>query len=688
MKRIFAAPQRFGIALMLGLMMTLIPQRSGAEPINAGPLKEQKAPVSLPKGVGADWLTAAQKSIAKEEYIVSITDCELPVIQDSSSQSPARCYQAPNRAHDLRTYFTDRGPRVVRKTEKEPSWVWGLEFVGLRMDGADSVPPVSNVETNGNRIEFHRQGGVVEWYVNDPKGLEQGFTISEPAISDPPSAIVLDLAVRGDLSAGMMPDGKTIEFLNQSGVGLIHYGGLKVLDAGGKELPARMELTALVETGSPQSAVHNLQSTIRLVVDTAGAQYPVTIDPLATSAAWTAESNQAGALSGGTVATAGDVNGDGYSDILIGAPYYDNGQTDEGRVFVYHGSASGLSGTPNWTVESNQANAHLGGGVATAGDVNGDGYSDVIVSAADMDNGETDEGMAFVYLGSASGLSSTPAWTAEGNQAGAQFAYDIGTAGDVNGDGYSDVIVGAMWYDNDKVDQGRAYAYYGSASGLSATANWIVDGEQAGEGLGGRVCTAGDVNTDGYSDVLTRGGGYSNGQTSEGIVLLYYGSSSGLSTSPDWSAESNQANAVFGFPTAGDVNGDGYSDIVIGCPSYDNGETDEGVAFIYYGSASGPGAGTMFGQGNQTSAAYGYVSTAGDVNGDGYADIVVGAREYDNGQTNEGIIYLYLGSSSGLVATPAWSAEGNQSNAWFGVCNSTAGDVNGDGYSDVLVAAP
>ena len=119
------------------------------------------------------------------------------------------------------------------------------------------------------------------------------------------------------------------------------------------------------------------------------------------------------------MATAGDVNGDGYADVIVGAPNYDNGQTDEGRAFVYHGSASGLSTTANWTAESDQASAYFGYSVATAGDVNGDGYADVIVGAPNYDNGQTDEGRAFVYHGSASGLSTTANWTAESDQASA-----------------------------------------------------------------------------------------------------------------------------------------------------------------------------------------------------------------------------------------------------------------------------
>ncbi|MBK9226715.1 MAG: FG-GAP repeat protein [Ignavibacteria bacterium] len=117
----------------------------------------------------------------------------------------------------------------------------------------------------------------------------------------------------------------------------------------------------------------------------------------------------------------------------------------EGAAFVYNGSASGLSLTSNWSGEKNQASAHFGYSVSTAGDVNGDGYSDVIIGAPDFDNGQTNEGAAFVYQGSASGLSLTSNWSAEVNMADANFGFSVSTAGDVNGDGYSDVIIGVPY---------------------------------------------------------------------------------------------------------------------------------------------------------------------------------------------------------------------------------------------------
>jgi len=117
---------------------------------------------------------------------------------------------------------------------------------------------------------------------------------------------------------------------------------------------------------------------------------------------------------------------------IVGAHYYTNDQLQEGRAFVYHGSADGLSTTPDWTAESDQVNANFGYSVRTAGDVNGDGYADVIVGAFGFDNGQDSEGRAFLYHGSAAGLSGTPNWTAESDQASSGFGVSVGTAGDVN----------------------------------------------------------------------------------------------------------------------------------------------------------------------------------------------------------------------------------------------------------------
>ncbi|MBI1802359.1 MAG: FG-GAP repeat protein [Chloroflexi bacterium] len=405
---------------------------------------------------------------------------------------------------------------------------------------------------------------------------------------------------------------------------------------------------------------------------------------------WMAEGDQAGAQFGRSVNSAGDVNGDGYADVIVGAPYYSNGQPQEGKVSVYYGSATGLSKTANWTAEGNDDSAQFGFSAGTAGDVNCDGYADIIVGAQYYWRPEVG-GKAYVYYGSANGLSATPNWVVQGDQYDARVGGIVGTAGDVNGDGCADVIVSAHAYDTSQKDGGRVYVYYGSHSGLSTTPNWIVDGNQYEEYFGQWAGAAGDVNGDGYADILVGAYWYDNGQTNEGKVYLYYGSPTGLSTTPAWTAEGNQANADFGLSvgTACDVNGDGYADILIVATQYDHGQTDEGRAYVYYGSPSGPGASPNWTfETNQAYAKIGFPMVgAGDVNGDGYTDVIIGSDGYDSGQTDEGKVFLFYGSANGLSKTPVWTAEGNQDGAGFGISAGTAGDVNGDGYADLIVGA-
>ena len=207
----------------------------------------------------------------------------------------------------------------------------------------------------------------------------------------------------------------------------------------------------------------------------------------------------------------------------------------------------------------------------------------MIVGAQNFDNGESNEGKVFVYFGSSYGPSSSFNWTAEGNQTDAKFGSCVSSAGDVNGDGFSDVIVGASKFDNGQLDEGGAFLYFGSESGLSSNYNWTFESNQANGQLGISVSTAGDINGDGYSDVIVGAYTYSNGQSAEGSAFLFHGSAAGLSLTPNWTGESNQASSDYGFSvsTAGDVNGDGYSDVIVGAFAYSNGQSNEGRAYIY-----------------------------------------------------------------------------------------------------------
>jgi hypothetical protein len=268
---------------------------------------------------------------------------------------------------------------------------------------------------------------------------------------------------------------------------------------------------------------------------------------------------------GWSVAAAGDVNADGFGDIIVGAPNYDSGAIDGGAAWVYLGGEAGVVDSPAWYKPSGQAGAQFGYSVASAGDVNGDGHSDVIVGAPFWTSDEAGEGAAWIYFGNDTDVNDPPDWYKQSDHAGAQFGFSVASAGDVNGDGYADVIVGAPYYQHiNHPAEGVAAVYHGSAE--VSTADWFR-GPTDNAHFGSSVGTAGDVNRDGYSEVIVGSPMWESdaGDVNEGGAWVYQGSHDGLKSAPYWYAQPNQAGCLFGtvVGTAGDVNGDGYSDVLV-----------------------------------------------------------------------------------------------------------------------------
>ncbi|RPI02210.1 MAG: T9SS C-terminal target domain-containing protein [Calditrichaeota bacterium] len=368
-----------------------------------------------------------------------------------------------------------------------------------------------------------------------------------------------------------------------------------------------------------------------------------------------------------SVSGTGDVNNDGYDDVIVGAYYYNS---STGRAYIYYGSAL-MDNTADVTLTGEGTSNYFGYSVADAGDVNNDGFADVIIGAYQF-NSST--GRSYIYLGSA-GMDNTVDVTMTGEGAGNQFGFAVSGAGDVNNDGYDDVIVGTNKYNS---DTGRAYIYLGGA-GMDATADVTMTGAGTSYRFGVSVSGAGDVNHDGFDDVII-GANYYNYET--GRAYVYYGASS-MDNSADVTMTGAGTYYRFGLSVsgAGDVNHDDYDDIIIGSFGY---SSNIGRAYVYLGGAAMDATADIITTGEGTSSQFGYaVSGAGDVNNDGYADVIVGATNYQN---STGRTYVYYGGG-GMDNAADVTMTGEITNNYFGISVSGTGDVNNDSYDDVIVGA-
>jgi hypothetical protein len=376
--------------------------------------------------------------------------------------------------------------------------------------------------------------------------------------------------------------------------------------------------------------------------------------------------------------TAFDPDGDGRSDLAVGVP---NRSMSTGRVLVYPSAGAGYAATPSLTLDGRDGiNAVYGHALSSAGDVNGDGYVDLAVGAYRASSGL---GRVYLYAGGASGLGATPATTINGRDgADGDFGVSVAGVGDVNGDGYADVVAGASTASR---LTGRAHAFLGSATGLSTTPATSWTGPDGPDGLfGNAVAGAGDVNGDGYADVLVAA---ASALTATGRVYLYLGSATGLPTAAATvltGPDGTLSNFGVSIASAGDINGDGYADVVVGA---DRVGSLAGRVYLYLGGPSGlsttPSA-TLMGltgvDGNLGAAVLG----VGDLNHDGYAEIAA----YSYNTTLGGRVRVYAGSASGLVTSGATLiAAPDGLSSGFGSALRGAGDVNGDGIADLVISA-
>ena len=415
-----------------------------------------------------------------------------------------------------------------------------------------------------------------------------------------------------------------------------------------------------------------------------------------------------GDWAGYSLALVGDVDGDGFGDLVVGAPHNGDAGYHAGAAYLVLGGAHGSGG---WGLRTSLGESAIiqytgeaaedgaGRSVAGAGDVNGDGYADFLVGAYLNDDGGAGAGAAYLILGSASpaGGSLSAALEYAGEAASDLAGESVAGAGDVDGDGYADFLVGAYVNDDGAAAAGAAYLVRGSASPAGGSLSTAIEytGEAAGDNAGRCVAGAGDIDGDGYGDFLVGADGNDDGGAGAGAAYLVLGSNSpaggGLSAAIEYTGEAADNYAGYSVAGAGDVDGDGYTDFLVG--RYRSSYSEPGAAYLVLGSAS-PAGGSLstaikYAGGTSTEKAGYSVAGAGDVDGDGFADFLVGAPFKSYGSTYTGSAYLVLGSAlpSGGSLSAAIEYIGESGASYTGNSLAGAGDANGDGFADILIGA-
>lgn len=414
---------------------------------------------------------------------------------------------------------------------------------------------------------------------------------------------------------------------------------------------------------------------------------------------------------GKSLATVGDVNGDGYTDLLVGAPFNDSAGARAGGAYLFFGpvTAEGLNASDADLVLLGESAGDWAGWSVAAGDVNGDGLSDLIVGAPLNDRGGRGTGAVYVIYGDAELDNQMSLGDADEILIGEAPRDNAGhsvAAGDVTGGPAEEIVVGAPRSDAGGTDSGAVYVaddLQPSTTQSLAGVQWRLAGVAAGDMAGSSVDIAGDFDGDGGADVVVGARNASPTGAGAAFVVTRTGvmdTESLANATLRLNGAAARDHAGWAVAGAGDTNGDGRDDVVVGAPHNDAGGHDAGAAYVVHGSPTVNGTMTLSaadrtlnGTQNGAQAGWSVAGTgSGDVTCDGVADVLVGAPRFDGVGSDSGAGYLISGASSPANTTSLADAtarfSGGSTEALTGWAVAGGADLTGDGRGDFLVSAP